>query len=191
MLRAGMSSTDSIISARYSRSSGRTGANVTPQLPMTTDVTPCQHDELSSGSQPICASRCVCRSTNPGVTSRSVASISRAPRSSTSPTATMRSPLIPTSATDAGPAGAVDHRAVADDEIERPSRASRARGASCARRSPTTTRSAADPGARPATRSPRTRACTRCAGSSRRRRPSRSRPRRRPRRGCRAPTAGR
>ena len=45
MLAAGMSSTDSISSARYSRSSGLHGANVTPQLPSTTDVTPCQHDD--------------------------------------------------------------------------------------------------------------------------------------------------
>ena len=53
------------------------GAKVTPQLPITTDVTPCQHDERASGSQPICASRWVWRSTKPGVTSRPVASISR------------------------------------------------------------------------------------------------------------------
>ena len=40
MLAAGMSSTDSINSARYSRSSGLQGAKVTPQLPSTTEVTP-------------------------------------------------------------------------------------------------------------------------------------------------------
>ena len=73
---AGMSSTDSIISARYSRSSGLQGANVTPQLPITTVVTPCQHDEVPIGSHASWASRWVWMSTNPGVTMRSVASIS-------------------------------------------------------------------------------------------------------------------
>ena len=38
----GMSSTPSISSMRRSWSAGRTGANPTPQLPMTTVVTPCQ-----------------------------------------------------------------------------------------------------------------------------------------------------
>ena len=47
---------------------GRTGANVTPQLPSTTDVTPCQHDDVASGSHASCASRCVWMSTKPGVT---------------------------------------------------------------------------------------------------------------------------
>jgi len=40
MASRGMSSTLSISSARYSRSSGLHGANVTPQLPITTLVTP-------------------------------------------------------------------------------------------------------------------------------------------------------
>ena len=57
MLLAGMSSTDSISLARNSRSSGLQGAKVTPQLPITTEVTPCQHGEVASGSQQICASR--------------------------------------------------------------------------------------------------------------------------------------
>ena len=42
MLAAGMSSTDSISAASHDSWPGRTGANVTPQLPSTTDVTPCQ-----------------------------------------------------------------------------------------------------------------------------------------------------
>ena len=68
MLAAGMSSTDSISPASQSSCPARTGANVTPQLPSTTDVTPCQHDDVASGSHAICASRCVCTSTKPGVT---------------------------------------------------------------------------------------------------------------------------
>ena len=61
-----MSSTDSIAWARTSAAPGRTGANVMPQLPITTDVTPCQHDDDISGSHPICASRWEWRSTKPG-----------------------------------------------------------------------------------------------------------------------------
>ncbi len=47
----GMSSTPSISSIRKSRPSGRTGAKPTPQLPMTTVVTPCHDDGDTSGSQ--------------------------------------------------------------------------------------------------------------------------------------------
>ena len=54
---AGMSSTDSIISASSSRSASLHGANVTPQLPSTTEVTPCQHDDEPIGSQASWASR--------------------------------------------------------------------------------------------------------------------------------------
>ncbi len=97
MLAAGMSSTDSIISARYSRSSGLHGANVTPQLPSTTDVTPCQHDDDATGSQPTWASRWVWTSTNPGLTTRPSASIDSRPSPSTSPTAAIRSPVTATS----------------------------------------------------------------------------------------------
>ena len=68
MLAAGMSSTDSISSASHDSWPGRTGANVTPQLPSTTDVTPCQHDDVASGSHASCASRWVWMSTKPGVT---------------------------------------------------------------------------------------------------------------------------
>ncbi len=101
---AGMSSTDSIISARYSRSSGRHGANVTPQFPITTVVTPCQHDGLPIGSHASCASRCVWMSTKPGVTTRPSASISSTARSPcSSPIAEIRSPTMPTSAKTPGP----------------------------------------------------------------------------------------
>ena len=46
----GMSSTPSISPMSHSWRSGATGAKPTPQLPMTTVVTPCQHDGDSSGS---------------------------------------------------------------------------------------------------------------------------------------------
>jgi len=46
----GMSSTPSIRPMSHSWRSGFTGANPTPQLPITTVVTPCQHDGVSSGS---------------------------------------------------------------------------------------------------------------------------------------------
>ena len=49
----GMSSTDSIISARVSLSASLTGAKVTPQLPIKAVVTPCQEAGVSEGSQPI------------------------------------------------------------------------------------------------------------------------------------------
>lgn len=68
MASFGMSSTVSIIPASSSRSLGLHGANVTPQLPMSTVVTPCQLTGVRSGSQPIWASRCVWMSTKPGVT---------------------------------------------------------------------------------------------------------------------------
>ena len=42
----GMSSTPSISSIRRSWSAGRTGANPTPQLPLTTVVTPCHADGI-------------------------------------------------------------------------------------------------------------------------------------------------
>ena len=47
----GMSSTPSISSMRKPSAPGRTGAKPTPQLPITTVVTPCQLDGVSSGSQ--------------------------------------------------------------------------------------------------------------------------------------------
>ena len=97
-----MSSTDSIISASSSRSASLHGANVTPQLPSTTEVTPCQHDDEPIGSQASCASRWVWMSTNPGVTMQPSASIVRRPSPSTRPTATTRSPSMATSATCAG-----------------------------------------------------------------------------------------
>ena len=68
MASRGTSSTLSIISARNRRFSAFTGANVTPQLPISTVVTPCHELEVSRGSHPTWASRWVCRSMNPGDT---------------------------------------------------------------------------------------------------------------------------
>ena len=52
----GMSSTPSISPIRNFSWPGRTGAKPTPQLPMTSVVTPCQHEGVSSGSQVACPS---------------------------------------------------------------------------------------------------------------------------------------
>ena len=52
----GMSSTPSINWISQSRSAARAGANPTPQFPITTVVTPCQLDGVTSGSQVACPS---------------------------------------------------------------------------------------------------------------------------------------
>ena len=52
----GMSSTPSISWISQSRRAGSAGAKPTPQLPMTTVVTPCQPDGVISGSQVACPS---------------------------------------------------------------------------------------------------------------------------------------
>ena len=52
----GISSTPSINSIRKSLSFGLTGAKPTPQLPITTVVTPCQLDGAKTGSQVACPS---------------------------------------------------------------------------------------------------------------------------------------
>ncbi len=74
------------------------GARVKPQLPITTLVMPCQHDEVPSGSQKICASMWVCPSTKPGVTTWPSASITSRARSRMRPMVTMRPCRTPTSA---------------------------------------------------------------------------------------------
>ena len=51
-----MSSTPSINSINQSWRSGAAGAKPTPQLPMTTDVTPCHEDGVRYGSHDACAS---------------------------------------------------------------------------------------------------------------------------------------
>ena len=99
---AGMSSTDSMSLASSSWSVGLTGAKVTPQLPTTTEVTPCQHDELQGASQATWASRWLWMSTKPGVTMRPDASMVRVAGPESSPTSVTRSPTMPTSARRAG-----------------------------------------------------------------------------------------
>ena len=63
---AGMSSARSRLRTTRCRSSGRQGASVKPQLPMTTLVTPCQHEHVPSGSHATCASMWVWPSMKPG-----------------------------------------------------------------------------------------------------------------------------
>jgi len=112
-----MSSTDSISSARYSRSPGAQGANVTPQFPITTLVTPCQQLLEAIGSHDSCASRWVWISTKPGVTTFPSASISRMPRSSIVPIAVIRSPSTATSPTVPGEPVPSDDETVPNDEV--------------------------------------------------------------------------
>ncbi len=52
----GIASTRVIVSIARSRISGRIGAKPKPQLPITTDVTPCQPESVRYGSQKSCAS---------------------------------------------------------------------------------------------------------------------------------------
>ena len=53
-----------------SRSAGRHGAMVKPQLPITAVVTPSAGDGRTQGSQVTCASKCVWLSTMPGISAR-------------------------------------------------------------------------------------------------------------------------
>ena len=88
-----------------------------PQLPITTVVTPWQHEHEPSGSHMTWASMWVCPSMNPGVTTWPSASISSRPRSSIRPTSAIPRPAI----ADVGPEPAqprpVDHRPVADHHV--------------------------------------------------------------------------
>jgi hypothetical protein len=52
----GIASVRVIVSIERSRNSGATGANPNPQLPRTTDVTPCHPEIVHHGSHRICAS---------------------------------------------------------------------------------------------------------------------------------------
>src|SRR4051794_30643170 len=97
-----MSSTDSINSTSSFSVPGRTGAKPTPQLPMTTVVTPCQHDGVTSLSQHTWPSKCVWMSTKPGVTRRPSASIVRRARRPTAPTSVMMPSHTDTSPMNAG-----------------------------------------------------------------------------------------
>jgi len=93
-----MSSARSRFRTTSAASSFADGASVKPQFPITTVVTPCQHEFVPIGSQKICASRWVWPSMNPGVTARPSASISDAPRLRIRPIVAMRLPTMPTSA---------------------------------------------------------------------------------------------
>ena len=94
----GMSSTAVRHRANHSRSSGLHGASANPQFPMTTLVTPCQHEQLPIGSQATCASMWVWPSMNPGATISPSASIVRSAAARIRPISTIRPPLTPTSA---------------------------------------------------------------------------------------------
>src|SRR6266851_4618961 len=86
----GMSSTADRQRTYQSRSAGLHGARAKPQLLITTDVTPCQHEQLPSGSQAICASMWVWPSMKPGETISPLASMVRLAAVATLPISTMR-----------------------------------------------------------------------------------------------------
>ena len=93
----GMSSTADRQRAYHSRSSGLQGASAKPQLPITTEVTPCQHEQLPIGSHATCASMWVWPSMKPGETISPSASIVRAAGVVTLPISAMRPSLMPMS----------------------------------------------------------------------------------------------
>ena len=94
----GMSSARSRLRMTMCLSAAAQGASVKPQLPMTTVVTPCQQEEVPSGSQKTCASMWVWPSTMPGATTWPSASITSRARSRMRPSVTMRPCRTPTSA---------------------------------------------------------------------------------------------
>ncbi len=83
----GMSSTPSMRPMSHSWRLGATGAKPTPQFPITTVVTPCQQEGVSSGSHVIWPSKCVWISTKPGATTMPVASMVSRPSASMRPMA--------------------------------------------------------------------------------------------------------
>src|SRR6478735_10048365 len=93
-----MSSARSRLRTTSSCASSRVGASVKPQCPMTTVVTPCQHEFVPSSSQNTWASMCVWASMKPGVTTWPSASMSVAPRSLIRPIRAIRPSTMPTSA---------------------------------------------------------------------------------------------
>src|SRR6266851_1127917 len=93
----GMSSTADRQRTYQSRSAGLHGARAKPQLLITTDVTPCQHEQLPSGSQAIWASMWVWPSMKPGETISPSASMVRVAAVVTLPISTIRPSLMPTS----------------------------------------------------------------------------------------------
>jgi hypothetical protein len=107
-----------------SRSAGRHGAIVKPQLPITAVVTPSAVDGEQVGSQVICASKWVWLSTMPGHQREARASTTRrAATSSRGATPTMRPASTATSPARLG-AAAVDDEGVAKEEIDHGARSS-------------------------------------------------------------------
>ena len=94
----GMSSTASRHSAYHSRASGLQGASAKPQLPITTVVTPCQQEQLPSGSQATCASMWVWPSMKPGATIMPSASMTSPAGLLMRPISAIRPCFTPTSA---------------------------------------------------------------------------------------------
>ncbi len=125
----GISSTSSITAINASCASGVAlqGANPTPQLPITSVVTPWFEAGESSGSQVAWPSIWVCTSTQPGVTSLPVASISRRPRPSILPRAAIFPDCTATSPTNAG---------APLPSTMRPLRTTRSNSTYCSRRHP-------------------------------------------------------
>jgi len=95
---AAMSSARSRFRMTRCLSEAAQGASVNPQFPITTVVTPCQQEQVPSGSQKTCASMCVCPSTKPGATTWPSASMTSRARSRIRPIVTMRPWRTPTSA---------------------------------------------------------------------------------------------
>ena len=114
MAIAGISSTASIRSISQSRSLGCTGAKPTPQLPITTVVTPFQQEGVRNGSHATCASKWVCMSIQPGVTSLPAASISRRAGPDVRPDGCDLAAVDPDVALKLRSAAAVDDAAVAN-----------------------------------------------------------------------------
>ena len=113
-----MSSTLSISSARYSRSSGLHGAKVTPQLPITTLVTPWKQLLLADRVPRQLGVEVGVDVDEAGGDERPSASISRRPRPAES---VLDGDDAVADDADIGPpcgrAGAVDHRASSDDDV--------------------------------------------------------------------------
>ena len=112
MASAEMSSARSRLRTTRWRRPAWHGASVKPQLPITTLVTPCQHEQVPSGSQKTWASMCVWPSMKPGATTWPSASISSR-AALAEPAADARDPAARTAHVRpiAGQPRAVDHRA--------------------------------------------------------------------------------
>ena len=120
----GMSSTADRQRAYQSRSAGLQGASAKPQLLITTEVTPCQHEQLPSGSQATCASMWVWPSMKPGETISPSASMVRCGRRRDLADLDDAAVLDADVGAEARLARAVDDGAAADDKVERHQRRS-------------------------------------------------------------------